>query len=249
MVYLVFDLGNSRVKLARVADGLLGPVLVHDTADFAADPGAALAGFEGISGALGVSTYQPAREALRRWLAKRGIEPVSARERCPLAVEYGERLAERLGDDRVLAAYAAVRELGAPVAVVGCGTAVTVDLVQFRDGEPVFAGGAILAGEGVILAGLGKLGTLPGLEPTDAPPDAALGSTTEGCLRLGARVQVEAAVERLLAGFTKHLGLPPDQLPLLFHGGDAPRYAAAYPRATVRPFAVLEGCALVAAGL
>ncbi|MCX7022224.1 MAG: type III pantothenate kinase [bacterium] len=245
MVYLVFDLGNSRVKLASVADGVLGPVRVYDAADFAADPGAALAEFEGISGALGVSTHPPAREALRGWLGRRGILPVNARERCPLAALYGEGL----GDDRVLAAHAAVRELGAPVAVLGCGTAVTVDLVRVRDGEPVFAGGAILAGEGVILAGLGKLGTLPRLEPADAPPDAAFGSTTEGCLRLGARVQVEAAVARLLAGYADCLGLPLGRLPLLFHGGNAPRYAAAYPWARVRPFAVLEGCARVAAGL
>jgi len=245
MVYLVFDVGNSRVKLALVADGVLGPVRVHDAGDFAADPGAALTEFEGISGALGVSTHPTAREALRRWLNERGIEPASARERCPLAVEYGEGL----GDDRVLAAHAAVQELGAPVTVVGCGTAVTVDLVRVRGGEPVFAGGAILAGEGIILTGLGELGALPKLEPGNAPIDAIFGSTTEGCLRLGARVQVEAAVARLLAGFSDHLGLPPDRLPLLFHGGDAARYAAPYPWASVRPYAVLEGCARVAPGL
>ena len=245
MVYLVFDLGNSRVKLARVADGALGPVRVHDAVDFAADPGAALAEFEGIGGALGVSTNPSAREALRGWLGRRGTLPVSARERCPLAALYGEGL----GDDRVLAAHAAVTMLGAPVAVVGCGTAVTVDLVRVRDGEPVFVGGAILAGEGIILTGLGELGTLPRLEPGDAPMDATFGSTTEGCLRLGARVQVEAAIARLLAGFADHLGLPPDRLPLLFHGGDAPRYAAPYPWAQVRPFAVLEALARLAAGL
>jgi pantothenate kinase type III len=124
-----------------------------------------------------------------------------------------------------------------------------VDLVRVRGGEPVFAGGAILAGEGVILAGLGQVGPLPRLEPADAPPDAAFGSTTEVCLRLGARVQVEAAVERLLADFADYLGPPLNRLPLLFHGGDAKRYAAAFPKATVRPFAVLEGCASVAAGL
>jgi len=245
MVYLVFDLGNSRVKLARVVEGVLGPVRVHDAAVFAADPTAALDGFEGISGALGVSTHPAAFEALRARLVNRGIQPLSARELCPLAVEYGEGL----GDDRVLAAHAAVELLGAPVAAVGCGTAVTVDLVRIRDGEPLFAGGAILAGEGIILAGLGRLGTLPGLEPVNAPPDAAFGSTTENCLRLGARVQVEAAVARLLTGFAEHLGLPSESLPLLFHGGNAQMYAAAYPDAAVRPFAVLEGCARVAAGL
>ncbi|HUT99545.1 MAG TPA: type III pantothenate kinase [bacterium] len=245
MVYLVFDLGNSRVKLARVAEGVLGPVRVQDAGDFAADPGAALDEFEGISGALGVSTHPPSREALRGWLDRRGIEPASARERCPLAALYGEGL----GDDRVLAAHAAVEILGAPVAAVGCGTAVTVDLVRVRDGEPVFAGGAILAGEGIILTGLGELRTLPELEPADAPIDATLGSTTEGCLRLGARVQVEAAVARLLAGYAENVGLPPDRLPLLFHGGDAQRYAAAYTWARVRPFAVLEALARMAAGL
>jgi len=245
MVYLVFDVGNSRVKLARVTEGVLGPVRVFDAAVFAADPATALDGFEGIEGALGVSTHPSAFEALRARLDKQGIEPVNARERCPLAIEYGEGL----GDDRVLAAHAAVGILGAPVAAVGCGTAVTVDLVRVRGGEPVFAGGAILAGEGLILAGLGKLGTLPRLEPADAPPDAAFGSTTERCMRLGARVQVEAAVAQLLAAFADYLGRPLNRLPLLFHGGDAPRYAAAYPKASVRPFAVLEGCARVAAEL
>jgi pantothenate kinase type III len=245
MVYLVFDVGNSRVKLARVVEGVLGPVRVFDAAVFSADPGSALDELEGIEGALGVSTHPSAFEALQGRLEKRGIEPLNARERCPLAIEYGKGL----GDDRVLAAHAAVELLGAPVAAVGCGTAVTVDLVRVRDGEPVFAGGAILAGEGLILAGLGKLGTLPGLEPADAPTDAAFGSTTEGCMRLGARVQVEAAVGRLLAGFADYLDRPLNRLPLLFHGGNTQRYAAAYPDATVRPFAVLEALARVAAEL
>jgi pantothenate kinase type III len=245
MVYLVFDLGNSRAKFALFSGGRLGPVAALPVGRFTADPAAALGAVGGFDAACGASTSPGAFGALRGLLERGGIGLVRARERCPLAVEYGEGL----GDDRVLAAHAAVHRLGAPVAAVGCGTAVTVDLVLSREAGPVFAGGAILAGEGIVLAGLGGLEALPRIKLLDEPTDPVYGSTTEDCLRLGARVQVEAAVARLLGGFADHLGVPLDRLPILFHGGNAARYAPAYTGAQVVPHAVLEGCALVAQGL
>ncbi len=126
MLYLVFDLGNSRAKLARLAGDGLDFVTVLPVERFTTDPAGALEPFGEVEGALGVSSHPQAYKILRGYLERRGIEPVSARERCPLVVEYGESL----GDDRVLAAHAAVDSLGAPCAVVGCGTAVTVDLVD-----------------------------------------------------------------------------------------------------------------------
>ncbi|MCK4594198.1 type III pantothenate kinase, partial [bacterium] len=139
MLYLVFDLGNSRVKLARLAGDGFDLVTVLPVERFTADPAGALEPFGEVEGALGVSSHPQAYKILRGHLKRGGIEPVRARERCPLTVEYGEGL----GDDRVLAAHAAIDLLGAPCAVVGCGTAVTVDLVRVRDQEPVFVGGAI----------------------------------------------------------------------------------------------------------
>lgn len=244
MLYLVFDLGNSRAKLARFAGDGLDFVTVLPVERFTTDPAGALEPFGEVEGALGVSSHPQAYKILREYLERRGIEPVSARERCPLVVEYGEGL----GDDRVLAANAAVDSLGAPCAVVGCGTAVTVDLVRVRNEEPVFVGGAILAGEGIVLRGLGGLESLPRLEPDAEVTGPAYGSTTEECLRLGAFVQVGAAIERLLVGYADYLGVTMQRLPVLFHGGDAGRYASGYPSALVSRYAVLEGCARLARG-
>ncbi len=243
MLTLLYDLGNSRVKLTALSpQGEFNPatIVTVDEAEFLAKPAAFLKPFGKIDEAIGCSTNPAAREALTAVLSEQGIEPKAALDRCPLAIDYGDGL----GDDRVLAAWLAYRQLGAPVAVVGCGTAVTVDLLVVREGLPHFTGGAIMAGERLLLDALGRLGGLPELEPSELillPP----GQSTESCLLIGAKSQVEGGLRLLLTSYAEGFPeLEAVELPLLLHGGDADRYLLSHPGKVQREeFAVLAAIA------
>ncbi|MCD4732665.1 type III pantothenate kinase [bacterium] len=243
MLTLLYDLGNSRVKLALLpAQGEFNPatIVTIAEAEFRANPTASLKPFGKVDEAVGCSTNPAALEALTASLAEQGIEPTAALDRCPLAIDYGEEL----GDDRVLAAWLAYKRLGAPVAVVGCGTAVTVDLLVLREGLPHFLGGAIMAGERLLLNALGQLGGLPELEPSELillPP----GQSTTSCLLIGASSQVEGGLRLLLTSYAAEFPeLEAVELLLLLHGGDADRYLRSHPGAVEREeFAVLAAIA------
>jgi pantothenate kinase type III len=239
MVKLLLDIGNSRAKIAPLTPGGCGRVTARPTARIANDISTLLEARPAVEAVWYSSTRPELTAALAELAAERGITLIRGRERCPLAVDYGPGL----GDDRVLAAFEAVRRLGAPCAVVGCGTAVTVDLVEQRD-DPVFVGGAILAGERLILAALGGLATLPELTPGDAEqkPD---GGTASNMFH-GARTQVEAAVAALLAEYTERSAPGSTGLPVLVHGGDAARYLDGRREVLRREFAVLEALARLA---
>ncbi|MBD3399610.1 MAG: type III pantothenate kinase [Candidatus Coatesbacteria bacterium] len=239
MVKLLLDIGNSRVKTAPLTTGGRGRVKARSTARIAKDPATLLEARPTVEAVWYSSTRPELTAALAKLAAERGLTLIRGRERCPLAVDYGLGL----GDDRVLAAFEAVRRLGAPCAVVGCGTAVTVDLVEQRDG-PLFVGGAILAGERLILAALGGLSTLPELTPGAAELERN-GGTAANMLH-GARTQVEAAVAALLAEYNERSAPGPAGLPVLVHGGDAARYLGGRRGVLRREYAVLEALARLA---
>lgn len=212
-----------------------GSVQRIPTSRFRSSPEDALGSAAGHDALWYTATAPDGEALLLSWAADHGLEPRRGAGSCPLAADYGPGL----GDDRLLAAHQAVSRLGAPCAVVGCGSALTVDLVVLDDGGPRFSGGAILAGERLILGSLSALGRLPALEP--ASPTSPPGRTTEDCLRLGAHRQCVSAVAGLLDEYSRLLGLEAAGLPLLLHGGDARRYQQDLPRAVVDEFAVLGG--------
>jgi type III pantothenate kinase len=155
--------------------------------------------------------------------------------RVPLRVRY--RSAGTLGADRLLCAWEAVQVCGAPVIVVDCGTAITVNIV---DGQGRFCGGAILPGLCMAAKALSR-GTaqLPCvvLRGRVVP----VGRDTVSCIRAGVVRGAAAAVEGLIAEARKELGVP---APVIATGGDA-RYLARYSPSlrTVKPDLLLEGAA------
>jgi pantothenate kinase type III len=118
----------------------------------------------------------------------------------------------KAGVDRRLQVLAAAHRAGCAAAVVGCGTALTVDLAG-ADGA--LEGGAIAPGIGLAFRALAE-GTarLPLVDPKGAA--AMPGKDTEEAVRAGVLIGAAGAVERLLA----EAGVG-DDVPVYLTGQDA----------------------------
>lgn len=193
-----FDLGNTRAKFWRCQDGHVeahsalphegspAKVLMALPSEFDRQPRAIF----GIS-VLGEEVDADFAEAVvNRW----GVRPAFARSgRCFGALKSAYLLEpERLGIDRWLGMIASARECEV-ICVVGCGTAVTIDVV---DGM-VHLGGYILPGlalmEGALRGGTRKVRYDGG-----APASIGLGADTGAAVRNGALAAVVALVEKLV---------------------------------------------------
>ena len=147
-VTVAIDIGNSAVKIARVVDGRVGEVLRLPTAS---PPSASLlaAHISAVSEAGApakvvamVSVVPDWTELVASAVAALGLRLLTldaTRIGLPVRLPHPERV----GTDRLLAAWTAVQEHGAPVVVVDLGTATTVDAV---DASGAFVGGAIAPG-------------------------------------------------------------------------------------------------------
>lgn len=132
----LFDLGNSRLKGAWLRERELQQAfaLAWDAPDFDAVLQVQLARWPAAARALIASVAPAARaERLHSVLqASPGLDTQwlrSPRQGCGVATYY--RIPERLGVDRFLAMAAArAAANGAPVIVVGCGTALTLDALD-----------------------------------------------------------------------------------------------------------------------
>jgi type III pantothenate kinase len=136
------------------------------------------------------------------------IEP----PRGPMPLRY--RTPGTLGADRYAAALAAREMSGAPVIVVDCGTALTINVV---DVEGYFLGGSISPGFGLALRMLHR-GTeqLPELRPSAEVP--LIGRDTAASLRSGVLHVLRQGVSASVSAIRKITG--PDT-PILLTGGEA----------------------------
>jgi type III pantothenate kinase len=153
---------------------------------------------------------------------------------------------ERVGIDRLLAAFAAdrLRQPNRAAIVVDLGTAITVDLV---DTDGAFAGGAILPGIATWARALAEqTDALPqvSLEFLDKPP-VPLGTSTVAAIESGIYWGAIGAIRELATQLSAHYPIRPD----LFITGGASQQVAELLKThgTVRhvPNLVLSGIALV----
>jgi len=161
---LLLDIGNSRIKWARVAARRTVAQGGLDLAATAALP-QAWAHLTPpsrilVSNVAGEAVAQDVRELAAAWACP--VQFVSAKpEQC--GVRNGYAQPQRLGSDRWLAAIAAWHEVGGACLVVTCGTATTVDALSAQ-GE--FLGGLILPGIEMmrhsLATGTAQLETQPG---------------------------------------------------------------------------------------
>ncbi len=256
MTTLLVDLGNTRIKWARL--GPDGPgrmhAAVHDgwrTADFrralfGADGGGVDRGVAAVR-VLAVSVAAP---ALRRRFsaavrAATGRAPRFCRsERQAAGVANGYREVWRLGSDRWVALIGARRcEPGRAVCVVDVGTATTIDLLG-ADGR--HHGGAILPGpELMIDALLRDTGGIRRRARGQARAGSMFARDTRSALAAGAVHATAAAIERALRQARDRPGM--SRARLLLTGGGAARIARELAAAHRRvPDLVLQGLAALA---
>lgn len=232
-IYYV-DIGNTRLKVWRCREGRVeahwaeahggapGQLLLRLPSDFQAPP----LKVAGIC-VMGQDAERDfTRAAERCW----GVRPIYARagaEFKGLRSAYREA-PERLGVDRWLGMIGGAEDCDG-FCVVGCGTAVTIDVM--RAGEHL--GGYILPGlglmESALLQGTGRV------RFEDGPPRAlALGTDTAMAVRNGALAAVSALVG--------HVSREHHVDRLLLTGGDAEVVAGALPVASqVQPDLLLKG--------
>lgn len=215
---MCIDVGNSTIKVARVTDGLVGPVSRTATSadpDTAAD---ALPIGEPVTIADAtialvsvVPTWTAAIRDVATGLGWLLIEADAASIPIPVHV----RNPERVGADRLLGAWTARELFGAPVLVVDVGTATTIDVV---DGDGAFVGGAIMPGPELAIQ---SLSTDTALLPTVVPrlPDRAIGRDTVEAIQSGVVLGHLAAIEGLLALMTDELRAPDRPTVVLTGGG------------------------------
>ncbi len=247
---VVVDIGNARVKWARVEGGELsspGEALHLD------DPDRALASLaRALPGEAGriVATNVAGTDIGSRFVDMAGahwglqpelIEPVA--EQLGVTCAYADP--RRLGADRWVAVLAAHHLTAGAACVIDAGTAVTLDAV---DGDGRHLGGLIMVGPRFAAAALNR--ETSGIGQTVASADAPLGlsllgRTTDEAVAHGAMLGLAAAVDRAVAVVTEELDAEPL---VLVTGGDGqtllPWLAT---RAQYRAHLVLEGLALIAA--
>lgn len=177
----LIDIGNTKTAFALLEAGELTTrytiptsELENVTLDFIRDEGEALI----------ASVVPDATDKLQSLLERRGIAPrVITASDVPVKNEYEE--IEKLGTDRILAAFAAFETYGKPqqknVVVVSLGTATTFECIS-KDG--VYLGGAITLGIGSVIEAIKeRTAQLPQV-PLDVPK-SAIGRTTMASLQSG----------------------------------------------------------------
>jgi type III pantothenate kinase len=252
---LLVDVGNTRLKWARLRAGRLGRMQAAAHAGWrAADYRRALA--PALRGVVAIDVVSVAgalvdRELGRALVAACGVEPrFVVSTRAAGGVTNGYREVWRLGADRWVAAiggWHAPRRRGRPVCVVDVGTATTIDLVDARGRH---RGGVIVPGPALMVSSLlrGTRGIRRRAAGSAARvPRAPFARSTREALEAGARHAVAALVDRACAEAGRLTGGAPL---LLLTGGAAPAIArqVATPHSVI-PDLVLRGLAALAAPL
>src|SRR6185437_2517690 len=244
---LLVDIGNSRVKWARLTGERLGKAQAADYSgwrarDFARRMIGSSPSIDRILVAsVAADAVTDALDAGARLAGVPAPERVTTRRRvCGVTIAYNDPW--RLGVDRLLAMIAAHRRFaGEPVCAVAIGTAMTLDLVG-ADGR--HAGGAIIPAPPLMVSSL--------LEGTNGirrraqggaigKGHALFGRSTRAAVEQGARYAAAAAVDRAVSEATELIGRKPQLV--LTGGGARDLRPLIHSSGVLVPDLVLEGLA------
>ena len=207
----LLDIGNTFTRIAEWDGARLRGLRRVATADFAG------------TDAAGPQVAACVCPEVRERLAGRGIHFISALDQRS-RVDFSAVDGAALGADRVANAVALAELYPLPGAVVDCGTALTLELVDeaFR-----FRGGAIAPGRRLMRRAL-HCGTaqLPEIPLTVRLPETP-GRNTRDAIALGVDRGIVGMIRELLAQAEREMRLRT----VVFTGGDAPYFAAAFPGA------------------
>jgi type III pantothenate kinase len=225
LILLLVDIGNTRIKWARLADGQMGKQHAAANAGWDARQYARVIGRgwsrgEGrivVSSVAGNQTHQLLVAAARQAGAPAPEFVASERSAAGLTTEYLDPW--RLGVDRFVGAIGAHHlASGQPVCVVNVGTAMTIDLV---DGSGRHRGGAIVPGPALMVDSL--LTQTNGIRrrATGGPSGitSLFARTTRTAIGQGALYAAAAVIDRAIEEARGQLGSRP--LVLLTGGGSA----------------------------
>ena len=247
----VVDIGNSRVKLCRVAGGGLQlPVRGLAADDLASWERLATEwGFApGRSWAV-AATDPNRRRQFADWATSRGerVILIDSPRKVPIGVSVDEP--DRVGIDRLLNAVAAavLVKSGQAAIIVDAGSAVTVDLLHEQGS---FAGGVIFPGLRLMALALKQhTAQLPLIEATGDLPAGPPGRNTQAAMRLGIVHAVAGGIDAVIRETAARCTTAPY---LVLTGGDmTPQLAGLIQsrhqfRSEVRPALTLEGVLRVA---
>ena len=240
---LLLDIGNTRIKWARLAGGELGAqqAEVHLEADL----GPVLERvFDGpapehvlASNVAGPLVAAALGEICSERYRLRPEFLIPAPETC--GVTNGYKDPARLGADRWAAAIGAFRHHGGPVCVMDAGTAITVDAV---DAQGRHLGGLIAPGPQTMRRALA--GATASLRDGGEGEFALFCRETRSAISSGGWHTAAGFLERIRALVSAELGA---KTRFLLTGGDAERLAELVPgKFTLVPDLVLQGLAVVA---
>ena len=240
---LLLDMGNTRIKWARLAAGKLGGqgAATHVDEDI---NHAFERVFDGAAPkrVLASNVAGPILAKLLVELCEKrfGVKPeflVPAAKACGIVNGYTDP--QRLGADRWAAVIGAFHAGGGPVCVIDAGTAITVDAV---DKQGRHLGGLIAPGPQTMRRALA--GATAALRDLGEGELALLCKDTRSAVTSGGWYAAAGFIERIAALLKRELG---PELKFLLTGGDAERLKELVNTPlTLAPDLVLQGLAVVA---
>ena len=152
------------------------------------------------------------RASLKKVVPKASIKVVGKDLKVPIKNNYSKP--RQVGQDRLVAAYGAYKEFGAPLLIIDFGTAVTFDLVSKKG---AYEGGVIFPG---IRLGLSSLSDHAALLPkVDIKPQKGLiGKDTKGSINKGIIYGYASLCDGMITKFRSKYG---KDLKVVATGGDA----------------------------
>ncbi|MBQ9087308.1 MAG: type III pantothenate kinase [Lentisphaeria bacterium] len=215
-MFQILDIGNTHTRIANWDNGKFSDIEVVDTAELAAK-GCDFLKYPAAAACV-------CRE-VRKQLDACGINFISALNQ-KSQVDFSLVDCSTLGADRVANAAALAEFYELPGAVIDCGTAITLELV---DSDKRFVGGAIAPGRALMRNGL-ALGTslLPKSGLLENIPDAP-GRNTLDAIGFGVGRGVVGVVRELAMAAKEFMPLKT----LILTGGDAEYFRQCLPEAIV----------------
>jgi type III pantothenate kinase len=235
---LLLDLGNTRLKIARMIDGRVGEMaaFTHGASDFADALRAWLANHRDTRTAwLAAVAPDAVIDAVQGLLRSddRHVQRVVTQAECAgLRVAYADHT--RLGVDRWLALLAVHAAGESPALIASVGSALTVDALAAQGRH---LGGVIAPPPEAMRAAL--VARAPRLDVA-AGQIARFATRTEDAIASGCLLSATSLIERSLLELARQSELTPQ---LILSGGGAAELRPWLPPHTLRPHLVLEGLA------
>lgn len=247
MILIAVDIGNSSINIGYFINDVL---LVQKIASYplrdSVEYAAILRDFlsqnhiekkhlSGIISSVVLSHTSVFRTALAGLSDTGRTEVLTVNHTMNSGVTFAVNNPEEMGTDRIADAVGACGFYKPPLAVIDCGTATTITVV---DEDARCIGGAIMPGLGLMNETLGK-GTDALRKIALEAPVSALGKDTSGCIRSGLFYGTAGAVERILSEIE---GATKGEFKVILTGGYGPLIADFIKRpCEMNPNLTLEG--------